>query len=145
MKWFKKKRERKTIGKGADECVVIHKTFDVLNYTPKDYLYTVEYSDFLQNAEPYLRRIIQSMAIDDQSAKELQVDHLIDMITRRMECSVDEQFTNHMDLIYHMKGVYRGELAGARIYIEHLKSDMNTYDQEITRCMDMQKANGIVF
>lgn len=145
MKWFKKKKDNKTIGKGADECVVLQKIFEVMNYTPKDYLYTVEYADFLQNAEQYLRKILHGMAIDDQSAKELQVDHLVDMITRRMECSVDEQFTNHMDLIYHMQGVYRGAMTEARIYTQNLKKDEEIYDAEIACCKELQKNCGIIF
>ena len=145
MKWFKNKKENKANGKGADECVVLHKIFEVLNYTPKDYLYTVEYADFLQHAEQYLRKILHSMAIDDQSAKELQVKHLIDMITRRMECSVEEQFTNHMDLNYHIQGVLRGSLAGAKIYMKNLKEDEEAFEKVIAYCEELQKNNGITF
>lgn len=142
MGWFRRKDKKET-GKGADRGVALYKTFDVLNYTPKEYYYLAEYLDFLTNSEQYLRKIIENMALDDQS-KELQLDYLINMITRRMECYVDEQYTNHMNVIYDLESVYQGELVGAQKYMDDIRNDIALYDTEIEKYRSMQKVQGII-
>lgn len=140
MSWFRRK-EKKT-GKGADRDVPLNKAFKTLNYTPQEYYYLSEYLDFLNNSERYLGRIVKNMVVDDVSTR-YQVDNLIDGITARMTCYIDEQYTNHMNVIYDLDNIYQGELAGAKHYLEYLRKDLKEYDMEIKKWKDLQESLGI--
>ena len=127
MNIFKKKKRE--MGQGYDETVTLHKGFEVLNYTPVDYVYTVRYANFISGAESKFRKVIENTEIDDLCDDML--DFYIDSVVNQMKAMAKEQYTAHMHVIGHHKGLLDGELVRANGHLSNLKQDLETLENEI--------------
>ena len=127
MSLFKKKKE--TVGKGTDETVTLHKEFEVLNYTPLDYMYTTKYLDFLDTAENKFRKMIEKISLDDLCDN--MFDSYIDSVIQQMKGSAKEQYAYHMQVIDHHRGMLEGELVCASGHLRNLQQDLKELEEEI--------------
>lgn len=139
MKFFKK--NGKTVGKGAEETAIIHKEFDVLNYTPVDYKYTEKYLKFLQSSDKDFHEMIEKIKIDDLCDDLL--DYYIDANINEMKASAKEQFTHHLDVINHHKGVLEGQIKSANEHLNLLKKDLEETEEEISALKRLKKDKNI--
>lgn len=139
MSFFKKKR--RAIGKGADEVVSLHKTMEVLNCTPVDYKYTVQYVNFVREAQAKFSKIIDKISVDDFC--DSMFDAWIDANVKQMKTSAKEQYTNHMHVIDHHRGILDGELVIAKGHLENLKQDLTALEDEIAGYQELRRAKCI--
>ena len=140
MSLFKKKMKK--VGKGTDKPVSFRKEFDVLNCTPVDYQYTERYVGFINNAETMFSRVINKISVDELCSD--MFDPYIDSVMEQMKGSVREQYTHHMHLINHHKGILEGELVLADGHLADLKKDLEDIDQEISRYQQLKKEKHIL-
>lgn len=138
------RKKKKMTGKGVEKSVSFRKILNVQNYTPKDYGITPEYLKMMSNPEKYIEKYMKGLALDDQSARLLQVDNLIDSLIMIEKCSKDEQKANHIETIYHMRDVFKGELAMAERYRECLLEDLKRHELELEVIREMQEPTDIV-
>lgn len=134
MRIFKKK---KSIGKGKDEIVFLQKEIEALNYTPVDYMYTEKYANFLRNMQKQFHGLIESTSPDDLC--ESMLDGYIDSVTREMKASAREQYTNHMHLLAHYKGIIDGKLTKGRRRLENLEQDLCSLEAKRQQFQKLQK------
>lgn len=124
------KKKMKKAGKGTDKPESFRKEFDVLNYTPADYQYTERYVRFVNQAESMFGRVINRVSVDELCSD--MFDPYIDSVMEQMKGFAKEQYTNHIHLINHHKGILEGELALACGHMEDLKKDLEELNQEIS-------------
>lgn len=120
------------------------KIINVLNYKQKEYGGTADYLKIMRDPEGFLEKYMKGLALDDQCARLLQVDNLIDSLTQLEKCSKEEQRTNHVDAIYHMKGVFLGELAAAERYRDYILEDLKRLEQDLETIRGMQESSELV-
>lgn len=140
MSLFKKKMKK--AGKGTDKPVSFRKEFDVLNCTPVDYQYTERYVRFVNQAEAMFGRTINKMSVDELCSD--MFDPYIDSVMEQMKGSAKEQYTHHMHLINHHKGILEGELVLADGHLKDLKKDLEDIDQEIDKYRQIKKEKHIL-
>lgn len=135
-------RRKTKAGKGEDRTVSFHKEFEVLNYTPVDYSYTTQYANFLHSSETKFRRGIDNTVVDDLCDD--MYDAYIDSIVRQMKSWAKEQYTYHMHLIGHYKGMIHGELICAEGHLENLKQDLDDIEQEMAVYKQLKQERNIL-
>lgn len=123
------RRKPRIVGKGKEESVSLRKEFEVLNCTPVDYKYTAQYADFITHASDDFEKMIDKASVDDLC--DTMLDSYIDAKVNQMKQSVKEQYTQHLQVIGHHKGVLDGEIVRASGFLDHLEEDIHTLDQEI--------------
>ena len=138
------RKKKKMMGKGVEKRTNVKHILDMLNYTPIEYGKTLEYAKIMNNPEAYLEKYIKGLALDDQSARLLQVDNLIDTITLMEMNSKEEQFINHMDVIHHLKYVFQGEITYVERYREYLLEDIKKYGNELNDVIEMQNQSDLI-
>ncbi len=124
------KKKMKKAGKGTDKPESFRKEFDVLNYTPADYQYTERYVRFVNQAESMFGRVINRVSVDELCSD--MFDPYLDTVLEQMKGFAKEQYTNHIHLTNHHKGILEGELALAGGHMEDLKKDLEELNQEIS-------------
>lgn len=140
MSLFKKKMKK--AGKGTDKPVSFRKEFDVLNCTPVDYQYTERYVRFVNQAEYMFGRVINKVSVDELCSD--MFDPYIDSVMEQMKGSAKEQYTHHMHLINHHKGILEGELALAGGHLADLKKDLEELDREISKYKQLKNDKHIL-
>lgn len=135
------KRKIKVVGKGADESVRLHKEFEVLNCTPVDYTYTAQYVEFFLNAKMQFKKIIHKTSVDDLC--DGMLDAYIDSKIKQIKDSAREQYTYHMYVIAHHKGLLDGELVCATGHLENLKQDLAEIEGKIAAYKEMKQERNI--
>lgn len=130
MRLFKRKRG-KVVGKGADKTVSLNKEFDVFNYTPVDYAYNHHYADFIINAEKYFRTVLNKVSVDEYNDE--MFDSYIDSITDEMKNSALSQYTYHVHVIRHHKGLVEGVITKANGHRKNLIEDMEEINCDIAK------------
>lgn len=128
---LKKRKKNEIIGKGSDRIITLFKEFEVFNCTPLSYAYNTSYSNFLSNAESYFRRVVDKTSVDDLNCD--MFDNYIQSITDEMKASAMEQYTYHLQMISHHKGLVEGELIRANEHRENLKSDLVDIEHQINK------------
>lgn len=128
---FKKRKKNEIIGKGSDRTITLFKEFEVFNCTPLSYAYNTSYSNFLSNAESYFRKVVDKTSVDDLNCD--MFDNYIQSITDEMKASAMEQYTYHLQMISHHKGLVEGELTRANEHRENLKSDLVDIEHQINK------------
>lgn len=129
--FIKKKPKEKELSKG----------FEVLNYTPADYFYTVWYTRFLEKAEQVFRKMIAKTDVDDLC--EDMLDYFIDSNTDEMKNEAKEQYIHHMHVISRHKGLLDGKLIKAKGHLENIRQDLSDIEQEICLLKQIKKEKGI--
>lgn len=137
MSLFLKSKNNVPMGKGTDKTVTLVKEFEVLNCTPIDYSYTPEFSRFLSVAEEYFRKIVQKTSIDELNCD--MFDNYIQSITDKMKSSAKEQYTYHVHMISHHRGLVDGELVKAKGHRTNLKKDLEDIENDINRYKEIKK------
>ncbi len=135
------KRKRRAMGKGADDTVTLHKKFEVLNCTPVDYKYTIQYANFMNSAETKFGKVIDKISIDDLC--DTMFDAYIDSVIIQMKEAAKEQYTYHMQVIDNHKGILEGELVLANRHLENLRQDLKEIENEIGTYKQMKKEKNI--
>lgn len=131
MSWFKKRKKNEIIGKGSDRTITLFKEFEVFNCTPLSYAYSTAYSNFLTSAEGYFRKVVDKTSVDDLNCD--MFDNYIQSITDEMKASAMEQFTYHLQMISHHKGLVEGELIRASKHRENLRGDLVDIEHQIEK------------
>ena len=131
MRLFKKKKKNEIIGKGSDRTITLFKEFEVFNCTPLSYAYSTAYSNFIANAETYFKKVIDKTAVDDLNCD--MFDSYIQSVSDEMKASAMEQFTYHLQMISHHKGLVEGELIKAHGHRENLRRDLVDIEEQINK------------
>lgn len=131
MSLFKKKPKEKEFPK----------EMEVLNYTPINYFYSAWYERFLDNAEEKFHKMIEKTNADDLCQDML--DSFIDANTDEMKVDANTQYTQHMHIINCHKGLLDGKIAKAEGYLENIRQDLASVDQEIALLKQKQREKGI--
>lgn len=137
MKLFRRKYVRSE-GKGSDEIETFQKEIKVLNYTPVDYQYTLEYWKFWKNSEKFFRDEIKKIPINDLCAAIF--NPRIRSETEKMKKSAKEQYRNHMQLIRHLAGILNGDLVMARRHQENLRQDLGELEKNLEKYKQLREA-----
>ena len=141
MHEFVQKKKDEIIGKGSDRTISLFKEFEVFNCTPLSYAYSTPYSNFLANAENYFRKVVDKTAVDDLNCD--MFDAYLQSITDEMKASAMEQFTYHLQMINHHKGLVEGELIKATGHRNNLNSDLADIELQITKYKKHKEALNI--
>ena len=131
------RRKPKIVGKGTEKTIDLHKEFEVLNCTPVDYKYTTQYADFITHAPEDFKKLISKAAVDDLC--DTMMDAYIDARINQMKQSAKEQYTYHMDVIGHHKGLLEGELVRAEGHLLNLEEDLKAIEEEIEHYKKIKK------
>ncbi|MDE6937424.1 MAG: hypothetical protein K2O98_13465 [Lachnospiraceae bacterium] len=84
----------------------------------------------MNQAESMFGRVINRVSVDELCSD--MFDPYIDSVMEQMKGFAKEQYTNHIHLINHHKGILEGELALAGGHMEDLKKDLEELNQEIS-------------
>lgn len=136
------RRRMKKIGRGTDKPVSFRKEIDVLNCTPVDYQYTERYIRFVNQAESMFGRVINKVSVDELCDD--MFDPYIDSVMEQMKGSAKEQYTHHMHLINHHKGIVEGELVLSRGHLTDLKKDLEDLEQKISSVKQIKKEKNVL-
>lgn len=136
------RRRTKKIGRGTDKPVSFRKEIDVLNCTPVDYQYTERYIRFVNQAESMFGRVINKVSVDELCDD--MFDPYIDSVMEQMKGSAKEQYTHHMHLINHHKGIVEGELVLSRGHLTDLKKDLEDLEQKISSVKQIKKEKNVL-
>jgi hypothetical protein len=135
------RRKQRTEGKGLEETVTFKKEFEVLNCTPVDYKYTIQYVNFVTHAPTEFDKQISKMTIDDQCG-ELLDTYIAEKVNREKQ-SAKEQYTYHMHVIRHHLGLLDGEIVAATGHLLNLEDDLKALEQEIETYKQLKKEKNI--
>lgn len=135
MSIFRKKT--RVVGKGTEETVTLHKEFEALNYTPVDYKYTTQYADFITHAPAYFEKMIGKTEADDLC--DTMLDAYIDAKVNQMKQYAKEQYTYHIHIIGHHKGLLDGEIVRATGHLINLEDDLKRLEQDIDIYRQLKK------
>lgn len=138
MQIFRRRKYVRSEGKGSDEIETFRKEIKVLNYTPMDYQYTLEYWKFWKNAEKFFRDELKKIPINDLCATVF--NPRIRSETEKMKKSVKEQYRNHMQLIRHQVGILNGDLVMARRHQENLRQDLKELEENLEKYRQLRDA-----
>lgn len=138
MKLFRRKKYVRSEGKGSDEIETFQKEIKVLNYTPVDYQYTLEYWKFWKNSEKFFRDEIKKIPINDLCAAVF--NPRIHSETEKMKKSAKKQYGNHMQLIRHLAGILNGDLVMARRHQENLRQDLWELEENLKKYRQLREA-----
>ena len=138
MQIFRRRKYVRSEGKGSDEIETFRKEIEVLNYTPVDYQYTLEYWKFWKNAEKFFRDELNKIPINDLCAAVF--NPRIRSETEKMKKSAKEQYRNHMQLIRHQVGILNGNLVMAGRHQENLKQDLKELEENLEKYKQLRDA-----
>lgn len=137
MKLFRRRKYVRSEGKGSDEIETFQKEIKVLNYTPVDYQYTLEYWKFWKNAEKFFQDELKKIPINDLCAAVF--NPRIRSETEKMKKSAKEQYRNHMQLIRHLAGILNGDLVMARRHQENLRQDLWELEENLKKYKQLRE------
>ncbi|MBQ7796179.1 MAG: hypothetical protein IJ374_06435, partial [Lachnospiraceae bacterium] len=130
-------KKTKMAGKTTEKTAAFKKAIKVLNHVPVDYAYTAEYSRYITNAEEEFRKKIKKIQVDDLCDD--MFDAEIDAATDAMKASAAEQYTHHMNIILHNKGILDGEFHRLESEQELVKAKCSEAEAEIQTLKRMRK------
>ncbi len=119
----------KLSGKGKSGIKSFDKHFDVANYVPVDYIDTIRWIRFCENAERNFSKMVYRLSVDDLCFEVF--DQLIDSEANKNKNSIDRQRTNHIYTTIHDTGILKGKIESAKDHLALLEGDHKHVCSEI--------------
>ena len=126
---FFKKKESNTSGRGRHEDVQLRMIIESANYTPVDYVHTIEFVKAVANTIEDEKQIVKSMKLDDLN--EGWREPLIESDSAAEISFGKRQFINHLTAIEDIIDLQNGELTRCSLIKNQLESDYKRCGTEL--------------